>query len=183
MTESPQSGNFLTEWHSYSMQQSAGAFKKAGIASDNDIELVTQYCLDSWKKNLAAEPLQRLAVLDSDDESQYQFTIERWNTMLASLVHPVMPPAPFAGSMVTPNAFYEKHEPIYDLARSFKCPILYNEDADVIGVGSINPVTVTIFAQAAHAYLSETFKISPFISCVRIGYDAWTTLNEKHFER
>ncbi|WP_156817252.1 hypothetical protein [Rubritalea marina] len=165
------------------MQQSAAAFAKAGIASDNDIDVVTRYCMDAWSKNLPVEPLHRLAVEDSNEESQYPFTIERWNMMLASLVSPVMPPAPFAGSMMTPNAFYEKHEPIYDLARSFKCPILYNEDADVIGLGSINPVTATIFAQAAHAYISGTLKISPFITCVRIGYDAWKKLNEKHFER
>ena len=182
MTESP-AGNHLTEWHTYSIQQSTGAFQQAGIANSSDVELVTQYCLDSWTKNLPAEPLERLAVLDSDEEGQYQFTVERWSAMLANLVHPVMPPAPFAASMVTPNSFYEKYQPIYDLARSFKCPILYNEDADVIGLGSINPVTATIFAQAAHAYISETLKISPFITCVRIGYDSWRKLNEKHFER
>ncbi|PQJ29263.1 hypothetical protein [Rubritalea profundi] len=173
----------LTEWHSYSLQQSAGAFLKANIATEEEITTVSGQCIEAWNNNLAAEPLFRLATLEDDDESQYEASIERWGTMLASLVTPIMPPAPFAVKMMTPSAFYEKHEPIYDLARSLKCPILYNEDADVIGLGSINPVTATIFAQALHAYVTETLQISPYITCVRMNYESWKALTEKHFSR
>lgn len=144
---------------------------------------VSDHCLDAWNKQMAAEPLFRLAAIEDDDESQYEASIERWSTMLASLVTPVMPPAPFAARMATPSAFYEKHEPIYDLGRSLQCPILYNEDADVIGLGSINPVTATIFAQAIHAYVSETQNIKPYITCVRLNYNSWKTLTNKHFAK
>ena len=173
----------LTEWHTYSLQQSAAAFLKANIATQEEVMTVSEQCVDAWNSNLAAEPLFRLAALEVVDESQFEASIERWSTMLASLVTPIMPPAPFAVKMMTPSAFYEKHEPIYDLARSLKCPILYNEDADVIGLGSINPVTATIFAQALHAYVTETQKIAPYITCVRMNYESWKALTEKHFAR
>lgn len=144
---------------------------------------VSDYCIQAWTENRAAEPLHRLAVLEDEDESQYEASIERWGTMLASLVTPVMPLVPFAAKMMTPSAFYEKHEPIYQLARTLLCPILYNEDADVIGVGSINPVTATIFAQAIHAYVKGTQGIAPYITCVRLNYESWNSLNAKHFAR
>ena len=178
-----QGSNSPSEWHSYALQQSAAMFLKASIASDEEISQISDRCIQSWSENLPAEPLHRLAVLEDDDDSQYEASIERWSTMLASLVTPIMPQAPFAASMMTPSAFYEKYEPIYDLARTLQCPILYNEDADVIGVGSINPVTVTIFAQALHAYVKETQNISPYITCVRLNYESWVALNSKHFAR
>ncbi len=173
----------LTEWHTYSLQQSAAAFLKANIATQEEVMTISDQCIDAWNRNLAAEPLFKLAALEADDESQYEASIERWSTMLASLVSPVMPPAPFAVKMMTPAAFYEKHEPIYDLARSLQCPVLYNEDADVIGLGTINPVTATIFAQAVHAYITDTQKIVPYISCVRMNYESWKALTTKHFAR
>lgn len=144
---------------------------------------VSDECMRAWKRGLSAEPLYRLAALEVEDESQYEASIERRGTMLASMVTPIMPPAPFAAKMVTPSAFYEKHPPLFDLARSLKCPILYNEDADVIGIGSINPVTATIFAQATHSYITETQGIQPYISCVRVNYESWKSLTTKHFER
>ena len=173
----------LTEWHTYSLQQSSGAFLKANIASKEEIMTISDQCVRAWNQNIAAEPLLRLAAIEDDDENQYEASIERWSTMLASLVTPIMPPAPFAAKMMTPTAFYEKHPPIYDLARSLQCPILYNEDADVIGVGSINPVTATIFAQALHAYIHGTLGITPYITCVRINYESWKSLTTKHFAR
>ena len=173
----------LTEWHTYSLQQSAGAFLKANIATQEEVMTISEQCMEAWNNNLAAEPLFKLVALMEEDESQYEASIERWSTMLASLVSPIMPPAPFAVKMMTPSAFYEKHEPIYDLARSLQCPILYNEDADVIGLGTINPVTATIFAQALHAYVTDTQRISPFITCVRINYESWKALTAKHFAR
>lgn len=173
----------VDEWHTYALEQSSAAFLKANIATKEEISKIADSCMKSWSRNLAAEPLLSLAELEDDDENQYEASIERWSTMLASLVHPIMPPAPFAAKMVTPSAFYEKHEPIYQLARTFQCPVLYNEDADVIGVGSINPVTVTIFAQALHAYVKETQGIAPYITCVRLNYESWNSLNTKHFAR
>ncbi|MGJ8671650.1 hypothetical protein [Rubritalea sp.] len=173
----------ITEWHSYALQQSSDIFLKSKIATKEEVFTITEQCLKAWKQGLAAEPLHRLAALEDDDENQFEASIERWSAVLASLVTPVMPPAPFASKMMTPNGFYEKHEPIFELARSLQCPILYNEDADVIGVGSISPVTCTIFAQAVHAYISETQGILPYITCVRLNYTSWKALNAKHFIR
>ncbi|MFT5881983.1 MAG: hypothetical protein ACI9FG_000480 [Crocinitomicaceae bacterium] len=183
MSELNEENSNLTEWHTYSLQQSAGAFLTAKIATEEEVKIISGECVEAWNNNLSAEPLLRLAALEDGDENQYEASIERWSTMLASLVTPIMPPAPFAVKMMTPSAFYEKHEPIYDLARSLKCPILYNEDADVIGLGSINPVTATIFAQALHAYVTETQKVTPYITCVRMNYESWKALTEKHFSR
>jgi hypothetical protein len=173
----------ITEWHTYSLQQSSDVFLKSQIATKEEVFTISDQCMKAWKQGLAAEPLFKLAALEDDDESQYEASIERWSAVLASLVTPVMPPAPFASKMMTPSAFYEKHEPIFELARSLQCPVLYNEDADVIGVGSINPVTCTIFAQAVHAYVSDSQGILPYITCVRLNYESWNALNAKHFMR
>lgn len=173
--------SLLTEWHTYSLQQCSAYLAQAGIAGEDEINQISQQCLTAWSIGEPAEPLSKLAVLQNEDENHFEATIERWSMMLTSLVAPTMPPAPFASKMMTPSAFYEKHAPLHDLARTFMCPILYNEDADVIGVGSINPVTVTIFSQAAHAYLYEIYKVRPLISCVRLNYESWRALVSKHF--
>ena len=59
----------LTEWHTYSLQQSAAAFLKANIATQEEVMTISDQCIDAWNRNLAAEPLFKLAALEAADES------------------------------------------------------------------------------------------------------------------
>lgn len=175
--------NMVSEWHHYALEQTIKAMTESSIAQPHEIEVIRKNTLNNWNNGLPAEPLYELTALQEPDSSQLDAIVEHNAQMISSTFFPNILPAPFAKQMPTPSSFYEKHEAVYEMAKSFKCPILYNEDADVIGLASINPVTVVVFGQAIQAYISETLSIQPFISKVRINYATWTHLCEKHFLR
>lgn len=175
--------DLVSEWHQYSLEQSCGALLETALADQDMVSSVKEKCLNAWSKDLSAEPLEILCHLVEPDELQLAAIVEQNSVMLANAYCANIVPAPFASQMATPNGFYEKHEAIYDMAKSFRCPLLFNEDADVIGLGSINPITATIFGEAIVAYISETLGIKPFVSKVRLSYHAWEQLCQKHFSR
>ena len=166
----------FSEWHQYVLEQTCSILSESSMAADSELQQLRAYTIDAWSKGLPCEPLEVLIRLQEPDSSQLEAIMEHTCSMIAQAFSANMLPAPFASTLVTPTAFYEKHEAVYFMAKSFKCPILYNEDADVLGIGSVNPVTSTVFGQAMHAYISETQGIKPFISCVRLNYDSWVTL-------
>jgi len=173
----------ISEWHQYSLEQTCSALLETSISDQITIDEVKQTSLNAWSQQLPIEPLEVLCKIQEPDELQLLAIIEYNSITLTNTYCPNLLPAPFASKMMTPSAFYEKHEPIYAMAKSFKCPVLFNEDADVLCLGSINPITVTIFSKAITAYISETFNIQPFISKVRLGYEGWSLLCEKHFSK
>ncbi|SHK32868.1 hypothetical protein SAMN02745181_3624 [Rubritalea squalenifaciens DSM 18772] len=173
----------FSEWHQYVLEQTCSIMSEASMSNESELDQVRGYTIHAWSQGLPCEPLEVLLRLQEPDSSQLEAIMEHTSSMIAQAFSANMLPAPFASTMMTPTSFYEKHEAAYQMAKSFKCPILYNEDADVLGLGSVNPVTATVFGQAMHAYISETQGIRPFISCVRLNYDSWVALCERHFTR
>lgn len=173
--------SLVTEWHLFILEQTCTALAQSGLCQDSDIEQIRHITLRRWHAGDPADPLFSLAKLQETDDLLLGNTVEQLSSMLAFTVAPTMVPAPFASQMMTPSTFYDKYEPLADMARSIMCPVLYNEDADVIGIGSINPITVSIFAQAISAYIKETCAVQPLISIVRLTHPAWETLLSRHF--
>lgn len=173
--------SLVTEWHSFILEQTCAAIAQCGLCQNEDLEHTRQMTLKRWQAGDPADPLFSLAKIQEKDELLLSNTAEQLSAMLASAVAPTMVPAPFASQMMTPSTFYDKNEPLADMARSIMCPILYTEDADVIGIGSINPIAASIFAQAIGAYVKETYYVQPLISIVRLTHPAWETLLSRHF--
>lgn len=173
----------FSEWHQYILEQTCSVLSEASLANDSELEQVRNHAIRAWSQGLPCEPLEVLIRIQEPDGIQLEAIMEHNSSMIAQAFAANMLPAPFASQMMTPTGFYEKHEAAFIMAKSFKCPILYNEDADVLGIGSVNPVTATVFGQAMLAYISETQGIQPFISCVRLNYDSWLALCERHFAR
>ena len=88
---------------------------------------------------------------------------------------------PFLGRLITPTAFYEKYPSIAQLCKLMMVPISYNEDADVIGLTSINPYFAEALSSMIIDELKEFTKVRPIINTTRISYDNWQKMNKKHF--
>jgi hypothetical protein len=80
-----------------------------------------------------------------------------------------------------PVVFADAYPELFDLARALLCPVLYSEDNEVIGVGSVNPIPAITLARAIAAAVHDRTGLKPYVTAVRLDYDSWRALLEKHF--
>jgi hypothetical protein len=91
------------------------------------------------------------------------------------------PLIPFAGKLIAPSSFYESFQQILAIGRALVAPVLFAEDTDAIGVGSVNPLAARTLADEIHAAVERRFGIRPFLTVARLDYENWTFLARKHF--
>jgi hypothetical protein len=60
-------------------------------------------------------------------------------------------------------------------------PVLYAEESEVIGVGSINPVALRIAAQVIMRTLGERTGTTPIVSRIQLHHDGWMSLCQQQF--
>ena len=92
-----------------------------------------------------------------------------------------VPLMPNLTRMTAPASFYSSFPGLAAAARNLLVPVLYSEDNEVIGLGSVNPIPALQMAMLVVRDVSVQTGITPFTSVVRLDYDAWRTLLEKQF--
>ncbi len=88
---------------------------------------------------------------------------------------------PFASKMMTPSAFYENYPDIKKLSKRLKCPVLFVEEMESFGVGSINPIAAMILREEIIKQVKQETGITPYVSLICLDFDGWSFLNKKHF--
>ena len=88
---------------------------------------------------------------------------------------------PMAGRLQMPNTFYENHDKVKPLCKAMLTPILFAEESEVFGVGSINPKAALYTADLVTDLIAKTEPVRPYTTVVRLDYDTWQTLLEKQF--
>lgn len=80
-----------------------------------------------------------------------------------------------------PAALYEAFPAVAAAARALLCPVLYSEDNEEVGVGSVNPVPALRLSTIISSEITPATGVKPFISIVRLDYDTWRALLKRHF--
>ena len=88
---------------------------------------------------------------------------------------------PNLNRLAIPAAFYTQFPDLANAARALLVPVLYSEDNEAIGVGSVNPIPAIELAGRILAEMSNHTTVTPFVTVVRLDYDTWRTLIERHF--
>lgn len=133
-------------------------------------------------ENRPLELMEAVARVQGHQEDHIGSIMRILGDTLAVALIPIPPIIPFAGKLIAPSAFYESFDQIHKLARALLTPVIFVEDTDAIGVASVNPIAATLLAEKIQEAVARRFDIRPFLTIVRIEYDAWTFLTHKHFE-
>lgn len=177
-----QAGRDLWELADVCSVQTAELLHDVQAASVNQIKQALDTVRAEHAAHRPAEMLEALArVLGHDEEHLSRAILDLGNKMSASLM-PSVPMVPFGGKLIAPSAFYESYEQMHQLGRVLLAPVLYAEDTDAMGVGSINPVAASLLAQEVESAVHKRFGIHPFVTVARLDYESWTFLTRKHFE-
>jgi hypothetical protein len=157
------------------------ALHDTAAARDKELNDARRAFEDAYFAHQAAEVLDLVARFQGADEYQVSTVIARLSAAVASTMS--VPPVaiPFASKLIAPSSFYESFTQILHLARQLLVPVIFAEDTDAIGTGSINPVAARCLADEIVATVDRRFGIKPFLTVVRVDYESWTFLTRKHF--
>ncbi len=162
--------------------RTAEALSAAGAAPDNMIFKALANVRESNGKGKPLDLIETLARVLGIDEEHLGPTIMDLSDAVASTISPVPPTIPFASKLIAPSAFYESFEAMHELGKMLLTPVLYAEDTDSIGTGSINPIAAFVLSEEIHNAVGKRFGIRPFMTSARMEYESWAFLCRKHFE-
>lgn len=166
-------------------RHTAAALRESEAATPEEIEAAEILCNQAHHSGRSQDLIELIAIAragaGADVEQVAAIVLEIAEAAASTLA---TPPAlvPFAAKLITPSAFYAGFDDIRRAAQHLRCPILFAEDTDAIGTGSINPVTATIMADFIDKSVLSKSGIKPFVTAARMDHPGWTALNRKHFE-
>jgi hypothetical protein len=157
------------------------ALRRCGAANDRELADATRVAEDRARDGQPVDLLEVVARLQGADEEHMGPAMSRLSAAVASTMLPAPPLIPFAGKLIAPSAFYESFQQILALGRALLAPVLFAEDTDAIGTGSVNPLAARLLADEIHAGVERRFGIRPFMTITRLDYESWSFLTRKHF--
>jgi hypothetical protein len=149
-----------------------------GRAEREQIEAVHMESLASGKGSEVFETITRLSTVPPREIPDF---IAGLGLAVAKTLRERVLLMPNLARLAVPGAFYNAFPDVAMTARALLTPVLYSEDNEVIGIGSVNPIPALRLAQQVTEELPVHTGFTPFVSVVRLDYETWRTLLERHF--
>ena len=163
------------------LQQTADALHEVRAATPAEISKGVSLAREDHSEKKPSDLIEILVRIQGHDEERLGPAILELGEKVASILTPYAPLIPFAGKLITPSAFYDSFDSIYQIARVLRSPVIYAEDTDSIGIASVNPVALEILSEEIRSLVYKRLGIRPFVTVARLDYESWTFITRKHF--
>ena len=163
------------------LDQTAKLLQEHGLATLAELNQLREHGLAPPQGPRPWDPLEFLAALRVPDPDARFLEVERLGRALSQAMGQQLVLVPFASRLPTPSAFYDLNESLLAECKRMMTPVLYAEELEVIGVGSINPGALGIAAQIIMHTLGERTGTTPIISRVLLHHDGWMSLCQQQF--
>jgi len=90
---------------------------------------------------------------------------------------------PFGHRYPLPSKFYAKFPEIYELCKIMGTPLVYSDQEEAIGIGSLNPIAVNLVAEQMVKTFAENAEFSPYVFRFSLKASSWNTLIERQFAK
>ena len=188
--------------HAENQVQAPSALTSATVSRATDPECLSQTCrvLDDHALATPAElkelahhghgplqgprpwdPLEFLAALRTRDRDARAQEVERLGRSLSQSLGQPLTLVPFASKMPTPSAFYDVNDSLLLECRKLMTPVLFAEESEVIGIGSINPVALRLSARTVMQFIADKTGTTPVVSTVLLHHEGWISLCQQQF--
>lgn len=151
------------------------------LATEEEVRTVAARGQASRGEKRPVDPLEFLASARVEDIEGLAGELEVIARKVARGLDEALVLVPFAHRLPTPSSFYQSHQTIREECQRILTPVLYNEETEVIGLGSINPVALELGARMIRANLGKLTGTQPIVSKVLLSHDSWVSLCEKQF--
>ena len=162
--------------------RTAQALGVARVADDHEIKAALAIVRDSMEKGKPLDLLETLARVKGHEEERIGAAILALSDAVASTMNPSPACIPFASKLIAPSAFYDAFDSMHELGKLLLTPVIFAEDTDAVGTGSVNPIAAQILAEEIHQAVAKRLGIRPFVTVARMEYESWAFLCRKHFE-
>ncbi|MBJ07134.1 MAG: hypothetical protein CMO40_08495 [Verrucomicrobiaceae bacterium] len=163
------------------LDQTSELLLEHGLASPDEIQQLRQHGRAVLRGSRQWDSIEFLAALRMQDSDARLLEIERLGRMLSQAMESQLALVPFAGRLPTPSAFYDHNENLRADCKRLMTPVLYSEESEVIGIGSINPVALRLASQTIMHSVGERMGTIPMVSRMLLHHDGWISLCQKHF--
>lgn len=180
--ESRSTGRTPAEVVEMCLMRTAEALRATGAANDLEIRETLGIVRDSADRGKPIELLETLARVKGHEEERLGAALLTLTNAVASFMKPSPACIPFAGRLIAPSAFYDSFDKMHELGKQLLAPVIFAEDTDAIGTGSVNPIAAQILGEEIQYAVAKRLGIRPFITVACMEYESWTFLCRKHFE-
>lgn len=125
------------------------------------------------------DPLEIIAQSKGIEPDERPLEIERiGRLMCTALQRPLVLP-PFVNRLPSPSSFYDANPGLLEECQALMTPILYAEETEVIGVGSINPIALEQVTERIVDILGERTGTNPIVSPMLLTHEGWVGMCHK----
>lgn len=163
------------------LDQTSKLLEDHGLATPDELRTLKDHGLAPLRGPRPWDPLEFLAAMRVRDPAARSVEVERLGRALSQIMGQQLTLIPFASRMPTPAAFYEVNDELSTDCERLMTPVLYAEESEVIGIGSINPVSLRIASQLIIHSLSERIGTNPVVSRMLLHHHGWISLCHKQF--
>ena len=163
------------------LDQTIRLLQEHGLATPAELHQLREYGLAPQQGPRPWDPLEFLAALRVSEPDRRPLEVERLGRDLSLSMGQPLALVPFASRMPTPSVFYDLNEILLRECKRLMTPVLYAEELEVIGIGSINPTALGMASQIIRHSLTEKTGTTPVISRILIHHDGWISLCQQQF--
>ena len=163
------------------LDQTIRLLQEYGLATPAELHQLREHGLSPQQGPRPWDPLEFLAALRVGEPDARPVEVERLGRELSLSMGQPLALVPFASRMPTPSVFYDLNEGLLGECRRLMTPVLYAEELEVIGIGSINPTALGIAAQIIRHALTEKTGTTPIVSRILRHHEGWMSLCQQQF--
>ena len=157
------------------------ALSVTGVLRDTESEGFDKYLVSNSIN--AGEILPVMAQLRGIAEVEQSAAVGNWGRGMAPIIKKRYSLVSFADRLLGSTSIFEKYELLRKASEAVKSPMIFSEDIDVIGFGTLNPVAGALLSEFVSEYLSEQIGTRPYISIFLLDLTSWEKICRKQFEQ
>jgi len=163
------------------LSQTCSLLEDHGLATPAELKELRHHGQGSPRGPRPWDPLEFLAALRIREPDARPLEVERLGRSLSQSLGQPLTLVPFASKMPTPSVFYDMNESLLLECRKLMTPVLFAEESEVIGIGSINPAALRISARTIMQFIADKTGTSPMVSSVLLHHEGWISLCQQQF--
>ncbi|HCQ39275.1 MAG TPA: hypothetical protein DIV39_08995 [Verrucomicrobiales bacterium] len=163
------------------LSQTCRLLEDHGLATPAELKELQHHGQGPLRGPRPWDALEFLAALRIREPEARPLEVERLGRSLSQSLGQPLALVPFASKMPTPSVFYDMNESLLLECRKLMTPVLYAEELEVIGIGSINPAALRISAQTIMQCIADKTGTTPMVSSVLLHHEGWISLCQQQF--
>lgn len=161
--------------------QTCALLEEHGLATPAELKELRHHGHGPLKGPRPWDSLEFLAALRIREPEARALEVERLGRSLSHSLGQPLALIPFASRMQTPSVFYDMNEALLADCRKLMTPVLYAEESEVIGIGSINPAALQISTRTIMQFIADKTGTTPIVSSVLLHHEGWISLCQQQF--